>query len=419
MKACPDCGAQIMVDAGFTAWCDECGWNLLASGAAKTPTRRERRRSERAGRHEDAILARAMRERGQRVRHDFGSLIAVGLAVVVHLITLTVAGFGVWLCWEGRRAPLLAVPALVCFVMAYALRPRLGRLPRHHVLTRERYPLLFGLLDSISDITGAPTFDCAVLERHPSAATGRIGLRRRRVVFIGASLWSVLEWDERIAVLAHEAGHNVSNDSRRGYLLGTSLKALEVWITTLTPRSRLHNFPQLLFRTLVRAPLRWVAGRMYLAQMRLSTGVSRMAEYRADEISASSAGTEASVRALDKLLITSDFVKNLRQTILWRPDVSLWVKQKEFFDTYPHRQRARLRRIDQLSAASVYSTHPTISRRIAYLAADPVTGSALPFSAEHLSQIDAELEPQLRLMAETMRRGVYSRLTPAQLETLG
>lgn len=420
VKKCPDCGAKLAADTRFTEWCDGCGWNLLASGTVRAPSRRERRRVKRAASFEDAVLARAMAERGRRVRHDISSRAAVSLAGLVHLLTLAVAAAGVWLCWQATRLdPLLAGPALACFAMAYALRPRLGRFPKHFVFGRESCPLLFGLLDSICGAISAPRFDYVILERFPGAATGRIGLRRRRVLYIGASLWTVLEWDERIAVLAHEAGHNVSNDSRRGYLLGTSLKALEVWIKALTPKSRPIAFQQLLFRAVVRAPLRWAAGRIYLAQMRLSAGVSRMAEYRADEVAAATAGTEASVRALDKMLIVGDFVKNIRQTILWQPNASLWDKQKEFVDAYPPRQRERLRRIDRISTVSVYSTHPTISRRIAYLSADPVPGSALPLPAGQFSGIDAELEPQLRLMAQQMLRDVYSRLTPAQLEKLG
>jgi Zn-dependent protease with chaperone function len=255
------------------------------------------------------------------------------------------------------------------------LRPRLGSLPRDFALSRGSYPLFFELLDSISHATDAPRFDYAVLDRGPNVATARIGLRRRRVVFVGVALWSVLEWDERIAVLAHEVGHNVSNDSRRGYFLGSSLRALAVWINVLTPQARVHNFLQLLVRVLIRWPLRWMAVRLYAAQLRLSSGVNRMAEYRADEIAASAAGTEAIVRALDKLLVTSDGLKRIAQTVLWQPDAPLWAAQKAFVDNYPRRERMRLRRIDQLRfrGASLYH-RPAVSDRGRTRTATPADG---------------------------------------------
>ncbi|HEX9031172.1 MAG TPA: M48 family metalloprotease [Streptosporangiaceae bacterium] len=415
---CPDCSAAVEVDAGFTGWCEDCGWNLVPPNGAKPLTRRQRRRTAVAARHEDAVLARAMRGRGQQVRHDLQSRVAVGIAVAVQLLTLGTVALAGWLGWEARRYPPLALPALACLALAYALRPRLGRLPREFVLSRAACPSFFGLLDQISKAAGAPAFDHAVLATGPTAATARVGIRRQRVLIIGAALWSVLDWDERMAVLAHEAGHNVSNDSRRGYLLGTSLKALEVWVAILTPRTRAFLFQQILFRMLVRSPLRWVTIGLYAALLRLSSGVSRLAEYRADDIAATVAGTDATARALDKMLVTRDGIARIAQTVLWQPGVSLWTAQREFVDSFPQRQRDRLRRIDQRSATGLYSTHPSVTRRIAYLCASPVPGSITPLSAGQLAQIDDELEPQLHKLARDIRARLESSLTPAQLETL-
>lgn len=414
---CPACGAAMQTERGYPAWCDACDWNLLPQGAAAR-TGRQRRRTERAARHEDAILARALRERGLPVRHDLQSRLAVAIAVTVHLLTVAVIALGVWSCFLAARYPPLAALALACFAMGYALRPRLGRLPRDYVLSRQSHPLLFGLLDSISAAAGAPRFDRMVLARGPDAATGRVGLRRRRVLLAGAALWSVLEWDERIAVLAHEAGHNVSNDSRRGFFLGSSLAALAVWINVLTPRSGVVHNAQLLVRAFIRLPLRWLAALLYAAQLRLSSGVSRLAEYRADWIAASAAGPDAAARALDTMLVTGDCMKHLGQTILYRPDAPLWAAQKAFAANYPERQRLRLRRLDQQSVSSVYASHPTVSRRIAYLSAVPAAPVTALATAGQLADIDRELEPLLSRMAAEIRSEVYSKLTPAQLETL-
>lgn len=417
-KACPACGAVMEADTGFSAWCQACGWNLVPSGEAGKQRRRQRRRAQAAARYEDAVLARAMRERGQQVRHDFRSRLAVGIAVAVHILTAGVFALGAWLGWEATRVPAAGLAAVACLAMAWALRPRLGRLPRDFVLTRGSHPGFFGLLDLVTASAGAPAFDYAVLMRDPNAATGRTGWRRHRVVFIGAALWSVLDWDERIAVLAHEAGHNVSNDSRRGYFLGSSLAALAVWVGVLTPTRRARHFLQMIFRVLVRWPLLWLAIFLYVAQLRLSSGVNRMAEYRADDIAAAAVGTEATARTLDKLLVTGEAVRHLRQSVLWRPDASLWEAQKEWIGKFPAGQRARLRQIDQITATSVYSGHPSISRRIAYLSANPVpAGLPLPDPSQ-LSLIDAELEPQLSQIAQQIRREIHGKLTPAQAEML-
>jgi Zn-dependent protease with chaperone function len=406
------------IDTGFSAWCQACGWNLLPSGEAGKQSRWQRRRARAAARYEDAVLVRAMREHGRQVRHDLRSRLAVGIAVGVHVLTVAVAAAGVWLGWEAARVPVAGLAAAACLAMAWALRPRLGRLPRDFLLTRHSHPAFFGLLDLVTASAGAPAFDYAVLNRDPNAATGRAGLRRHRVVFVGAALWSVLDWDERIAVLAHEAGHNVSNDSRRGYFLGSSLAALAVWIRVLTPKTSTRHYLQILFRAFVRWPLRQVAILVYAAQLRLSSGVSRRAEYRADEIAAAAAGTGAVTGMLDKLLVTGEAMKHLRQSVRWRPDESLWEAQKAWIGRFPAGQRARLRQIDQITATSVYSSHPSVSRRISYLSASPVQASlALP-DAGQLALIEAELNPQLTRMADQIRGEVHGKLTAAETEML-
>ena len=104
--------------------------------------------------------------------------------------------------------------------------------------------MTFRLLDSIAARVNSPGFDLIVLDGGSNAATGQVGLKRRRVLYVGAALWSGLDWDERCAVLAHELGHNVNNDVRRKYLLATSIGALTVWNNVLTPKTREHHFLQ-------------------------------------------------------------------------------------------------------------------------------------------------------------------------------
>jgi Zn-dependent protease with chaperone function len=225
-----------------------------------------------------------------------------------------------------------------------------------------------------------------------------------------------LEWDERCAVLTHELGHNVNNDVRRKYLLATSSEALTVWINVLTPKTRVHHFLQALFNTVLRSPLRRFATRALHAQLRLSSAVSRQAEYKADDISASVAGTDAAVRALDKVLIIRSSTDLLVRTVLYAPQADLWAGEKRYVDAFPPRQRRRLRRIDQLSASDIYSTHPNIWRRISYLMSNPVTPSLTTMTPERFSAVDQELTPQLWKLAQDMRSQDRERRTPAQLK---
>jgi Zn-dependent protease with chaperone function len=332
---------------------------------------------------------------------------AVGLAILVHLFTLLLIALGVGLLVEASWVPILAVPAVGCLAMAYGLRPRLGRVPKKAViLTRQSHPMMFQLLDCLAGQVKSPRFDLIVLDYGSNAATGQVGLKRRRVLYVGAALWSGLDWDERCAVLTHELGHNVNNDVRRKYLLATSLGALTVWINVLTPKARSHHFPQEVFSTIVRSPLQRLATRALHAQLRLSTGVSRLAEYKADDISASVAGTDAAVRALDKALIIGSSMDRLVKLALYAPQADLWAGEKRNVDAFPPRQRRRLRRIDQLSASDIYATHPTTWRRTSYLMSDPVAPTLTAMKLQRLPAVDQELTPQLWKLAQEFRNRV-------------
>jgi Zn-dependent protease with chaperone function len=335
---------------------------------------------------------------------------AVGLAILVHLVTVLLLASGVGLLVEAGQVPIIAALAVGCLAMAYTLRPRLGRVPRKAVvLTRQSHPMTFQLLASIAGRVESPGFDLMVLDRGSNAATGQVGLKRRRVLYLGAALWSGLEWDERCAVLAHELGHNVNNDVRRKYLLATSIGALTVWVNTLTPKTKVHHFPRALFTTLVRNPLRELATRALHTQLRLSSAVSRLAEYKADDISASVAGTDAAVRALDKALIIGSSLDLLVRTASYAPQADLWAREKRYVDSFPPRQRRRLRRIDELSPSDMYATHPKTWRRISYLVADPVVPSVTPITQAPVAGVQEELTPELRKLAQDMRSQVWQR----------
>jgi Zn-dependent protease with chaperone function len=371
------------------------------------PTEQGHLLAQRAKNYEDQLLAQALRERGQPVKRDTNAWMAVGLAILVQLLTVLLIALGVALLVESSRVPILAVPAAGCLAMGFALRPRLGRVPQKAVrLTRRSHPTTFQLLDSLAGQVKSPSFDLMVLDRGPNAATGQVGLRRRRVLHVGAALWCGLEWDERCAVLAHELGHNVNNDVRRKYLLATSIGALTVWVNVLTPKTPAHHVLRARFSTVVLSPLRRLATRALHAQLRLSGGVSRLAEYKADDISASVAGTEAAVGALGKMLIIGSSTDRLAETAVYAPQADLWAGQKRYVDSFPARQLRRLRRIDQLSASDIYSMHPKIWRRISYVMSEPVTPSLTATTQEQLSAVDQELTPQLRKLAQDMRSPV-------------
>jgi hypothetical protein len=140
--------------------------------------------------------------------------------------------------------------------------------------------------------------------------------------------------------------------------------------------------------------------------------VSRLAEYKADDCSSSVAGTDAAMRALDKVLIIASSMDLLVKTALYAPEADLWAGEKRYVDSFPPRQHRRLRRIDELSPSDIYASHPNIWRRISYLMSDPVVRSMTAMTQHQLSGVDQELTPQLRTLAQEIRSQGRQRPTP-------
>ncbi|MGH9123111.1 MAG: M48 family metalloprotease [Acidimicrobiales bacterium] len=326
-------------------------------------------------------------------------------------MTVLLIAAAAWLFVEATRVPVIGVLGLLCLALAYAVRPRLGRIPKKAVvLTRESHPRTFELLDRLGHDVGGPAFDRVALTRDINAGTSRVGVRRTRVLYLGVPLWNCMDWNERTGLLGHELGHQVNGDVRRGFFLATSIQALRTWIDILTPRSRLHSSIQIVFRTVVRYPLRWVARGLLASQLRLSSGRSRMGEYRADDIAAGLAGTEAVIRGLDTTLIASDCLSRSVRMCLYQPEADLRSEEKRFVADFPRRQRMRLRRINQLSATSLYSTHPSVHCRMVYVAAQPTSLAGSAPGASLWAGVDAELAPLIqRIGAQICEQNPHAR----------
>src|SRR5262245_20186686 len=107
----------------------------------------------------------------------------MALAIVTVSGSLSLAGVGAFLALPR----VIGVPTgVVLMLVAAILRPRLGWIPRGSTtLQRTCAPELFSLLDEIGDAVDAKPVDVVVLAADFDAAAGIIGLRRRRVIWIG------------------------------------------------------------------------------------------------------------------------------------------------------------------------------------------------------------------------------------------
>ncbi|GGU68201.1 M48 family metallopeptidase [Lentzea flava] len=219
-------------------------------------------------------------------------------AVLVALVA-GLAVLGGWLVLRDFPSFFSIVAGIPVLLVAWALRPRLGRAGDvWHALRRDDAPTFFALLDRVAAAAGAPLPDRVALDARFNASAGTHGLRRRRTLIVGLPLFGVLTPQQRVAVLGHEFGHFVNGDPARGVLTSPAVRTPLILADLVRPSESFvgdNLWTQLAERALW--PFQLLLERVFVL---IGTGVvavaardHQRAEYCADALAVRLAGTSA------------------------------------------------------------------------------------------------------------------------------
>jgi Zn-dependent protease with chaperone function len=397
---CPACGLVLSRPETDQPWCPACEWNLGVYDPEMTPSRGwlwlERLSHRLAYRWDGVLFARFSAERpsapGWTPAHiALVAVSAVLLAVPLGLLVLGILVLRDFPSWQG-------VLGLVPLALAYALRPRFGRVPSgKFVVRRDQVPTLFALIDQVAEAVGAATPKVVVVDLDFNAASGRTGLRRTSVLSIGAPLWAVLGPQERVALLAHELGHQVNGDPARGLLVRPALTTF----AALARATGVHRtIRDITFSEdpYERVPLPvqlvlWVVSRIVLSVhfvlAALGQRDGQRSEYLADAVAVDVAGSAATVALLDNLTVLPDVVRLLVHHAETKP-AGEWRAMAA--SLYANRQ-ADMASLRQLSTrrTSVWDSHPPNGLRARMVEAWPHRDPVVVLTSVDSARVDAEL----------------------------
>jgi Zn-dependent protease with chaperone function len=368
-QPCPECGEGVPVDPRFGSWCAVCDWNVDPGAPEPEPGRIEGLRRRLADRHGRQLLDEMRDGADVRPRRDASSVLAYAIALTVHGFTLALAVAGVLLVVLGWSTVSQPVVGVVLILLAVGMRPRFGKLPDDApVLHRADAPRLFALIDEVAAAVGTAGVQAVVIGPEVNASVGAVGVRQRRVLYLGLGLWEILTPRQRVALLGHELGHYAHGDLRHAKIVGTALKSLTLWCYVLTPTP-----PSGLFERVANA-VQWVlraaVGGVLILLDRTTMRASQRAEYLADRAAARAGSTTAVVELMDRLLISDTVNVELRRESVaahsgiggersrreaWQ---GLWERLATHMESVPLREYERLRRAAALRGHSVDSTHP-------------------------------------------------------------
>jgi len=306
------------------------------------------------------------------------------------------------------------------------VRPRFGNVPDEDVVSRSEAPSLFGLVDKVAAAEQTKSADVLVVDDEYNASWAVLGLRRTRVLTIGLPLLSALEPQERVGLIAHELAHAQNGDSSRGLFIGSAIRGLARWYYLLAPHQLGGPFDvgwgmgDLRLAEYITNAVLWVLSRpplmLFYVEVHLLLHDSRRAEYLADAIAASTAGSDSVIAAHEKLLLENSFEQVVRQYA--HPSTraeagELFGYVRTHLAAVPDRERERRRRVAMLAVSSLGATHPPTGHRIRVLEERPVHAAKVVLTSAESDQIDAELSPLLptlgRRLVENQRARLYRR----------
>ncbi len=327
-------------------------------------------------------------------------LLGVVVALPVHAVSIALTGGGAWLLLTGWTWPLRVLGA-VLVLAALATRPTAPGLPDHVARLRPAdAPLLFGLVDRVAAVTGAPVPAEILVVDQFNAFAAYVGWRRRRVLGLGAPLWVPSSPQGRVALIGHELGHFAHGDLTHGRWVDGAAVTLCHWLDIAggmhhVTYGGVHVVQRYLF-----APVRGLLI-AYLALLTWATAPSRQRqELLADLDAAETAGTDAAVAELDLTLSDATIETALTRAAVspHRPDLWAVLREATAALTAPALEGQRIRALTERSR--IDNSHPATLLRIRLLESRPPRPGVVCLTPDECAALDAEVAPTLLLAAK-------------------
>ncbi|NVI87766.1 M48 family metallopeptidase [Actinomadura sp. BRA 177] len=408
---CPSCGAPLASVAGYPVWCSGCDWGL---DVAEPRRRGLRERFDRwSSRKVEALYEEVARSPAERPGWDAARLASYGPALCVHLFTVALIAFAIWVL-AAMRTPVLIFFAVLALLVAWALLPRFGSLRKMpDVRRRPDASALFALLDRVAAELGVRPVDAVVVSGDFNAAYGTVGLRRHRVLLLGLPLWESLTAQQKVALLGHEFAHGANGDSRHGVVVGTSLSTLvrlRALLRPGPPDDRLNYLIDLCLRAM-QGVASSLVGSVLVLQHMVTLRAGQRAEYLADRLAARLASPEAAAGMLETLVIAEDtHLTAIQRHMLTGRKTGYWDDLRDALARLPASERERRLRAAARRRLRVDQSHPPTHLRIAVVRGLPAAAPALLLEPDEEQQIRAALTADYALIARRLHDDARERL---------
>lgn len=431
-RSCPGCGAAIPIHKGYISWCEKCGWNLKPDDPL--PTRNLVTALYRAfgEQHSRALFERLARAKSLQPALTLQKVLAFGLAGGLNGLSVLLGLMALLALLYLWPSPCACIAVLVLVWIAFTLRPRPVKLDVGDVTSRYDYPALYELSDRVAGALHISGADVIAIDSQFRADYRELGWRRKRVLYLGLPLLSVLNSREQVALLAHALAGSLTADPSRNWFFSMATDGMARWYEVMRPEQIWGDKTQYdlpmdkgfqynpadptfvarqraaynLFALPVKMIQRGIAAVIWFYAYlltRLLWPDTQRAQYEADSLAASVAGTDATLSMLLKSHFGGTFQIALEQAFLRQDAPYMFDDLRYRMSTVPEREMARISRVGQLPATQSGSEQPPTPYRVAMLQFRPITSPTVALEPGESERINQELvSVQTRVQAKAL-----------------
>lgn len=418
---CPHCARRLVTMNTKAPWCSACEWNLNVPEPTEKSGFLARTDHRLAFSYDEALFKELSGQPPEAPRTVLINGFLILLTGLHCALMLTALGTGLWLLI--RTFPSIGtVFAVALITIAWMLRPRFQpNLEDADPITRDQAPTLFALLDEVAMAVGVPVPPVIATMPDFNAAAASIGLRGRRTLLLGLSLWSILPPGQRVALLAHELGHFANNDPANAVLTQPALRNLLVLARVIAPGSPpiIHDLWSLIATIgyWISYPFCWTLSKSltlaHIAVLAIACRDHQRAEYVADAIAVRVAGSAATTALTDTLSRSMSITRLIRTTEIaarhhgTTANTRHWRQTVENHLSTPTEPREVLRQRSIRNETTLFATHPPSGRRARVIATWPWHTPRVILSPQESDHIDQELIPRYKNTADLLVNSVH------------
>ncbi len=360
-------------------------------------------------------------DRGSRWRLSPYRLATYVYALMAYLLLAGCVLGGLALIVLTWPNPFTILVGVILIGIAYIARPRMPAAPA--LVGRAEFAAVYQMADDVADALGAHRVAGIAIDDRFNASFGRYGRRCRRIMTLGLPLLTVLEPQERVALVAHEIAHDVNRDPVRGLFVGNAFRILVDLYDFFLPQHLgigLSYGPMTSGTAMLSVGGRFanvlLGGVAFLIRPFLRLFVllmrrdSQRAEYLADGLAADVAGSEAARLALRKAHLSATYASLAKGAAVQGEQADLLGSLRRWVVDAPQSEWERIDRVMQLDKTQVSSTHPPTVERVRFLERRPPAVARVVMTTEQRDAIDRELMPLERAFARDHLDAARARL---------